>query len=517
MSNKDLALLGNGILVTGVFCPIISVPFLGTQNYFQNGRGDGSIILCIAAISFVFILKGWFRAVLVMGGLSLFVPLFTFFSLLYRLNSLHDSMKADLKDNPFAGLAEAAVQSVQIQWGWALLIGGAITLMVAAWRAINEQRLSVFMTVGDEAGASLTRMSAWNGFKIALDRRLGLGMLAAALFLAVFVIWHFYGSLGPNQSAKSGVLPQPTSQLLNSRAASDVRTLQGHTDSVGSVSFSPDGRTLASGSDDKTINLCDVASGQLLRTLRGHTGYVPAVAFSPDGRTLASGSFDKTVKLWDVASGGVLRTLKGHTGKVTSVVFSPDGRTLATGSWDQTIRLWDVASGQQSHILQGHTDILHSVAFSPDGLTLASGSNDGTIKLWDVANGQLLRTLRGSAQTEYVLSVAFSPDGRTLASGSDHNAIMLWDVTSGEVLRSLQSQTEGVQSVAFSPDGRTLGSGSNDGNIKLWDVASGQVLRTMRGHAQFVSSVAFSPDGRTLASGGFDKAIKLWDVVGRKN
>ncbi|WPJ67032.1 hypothetical protein SMAC4_14111 [Sordaria macrospora] len=300
-----------------------------------------------------------------------------------------------------------------------------------------------------------------------------------------------------------------TIKIWDPASGSCLQTLEGHSQYVDSVAFSPDGQRLASGSGDDTIKIWDTASGSCLQTLEGHSKTVRSVAFSPDGQRLASGSEDNTIKIWDPASRSCLQTLEGHSWYVVSIAFSPDGQRLASGSWDKTIKIWDPALGSCLQTLEGHIDSISSVAFSSDGQRLASGSWDKTIKIWDPASGGCLQTLEGHSQ--YIGSVAFSPDGQRLASGSGDKMIKIWDPVSRSCLQTLEGHSEYIGSVASSPDGQRLASGSGDDTIKIWDPASGSCFQTLEGHRETILSVAFSPDGQRLASGSGDDIIKIWD------
>ncbi|TGO07686.1 hypothetical protein BTUL_0253g00020 [Botrytis tulipae] len=197
-----------------------------------------------------------------------------------------------------------------------------------------------------------------------------------------------------------------------------LQTLEGHTSTVTSVAFSPDGKQIVSGSYDNTIRLWDTTTGlQIQPTLEGHTGSVYSVAFSPDGKQVVSGSDDNTVRLWDTTTGLQIQPmLEGHTSRVTSQVVS--------GSWDNTVRLWDTTTGLQIQpTLEGHTDSVYSVAFSPDGKQVVSGSWDNTVRLWDTTTGlQIQPMLEG--HTRPVSSVAFSPDSKQVVSESDNQMLL---------------------------------------------------------------------------------------------
>jgi uncharacterized protein with WD repeat len=302
-------------------------------------------------------------------------------------------------------------------------------------------------------------------------------------------------------------------QKAERRVTKRVQTLKGHSGSVRSVSFSPDGKRIVSGSWDKTLKVWDAQTGLETLTLKGHTNDVNSVSFSPDGKRIVSGSYDKTLKIWDAETGQETLTLKGHSSSVTSVSFSPDGKRIVNGSNDNTVKVWDAETGQETLTLRGHSGPVRSVSFSPDGKRIVSGSSDRTVKVWDAQTGRERLTLK--AHSSFVLSVSFSPDGKRIVSGH-HGMVKVWDAQTGQETLTLKGHSSYVSSVSFSPDGKRIVSGSGEfqkpGEIKVWDAQTGQKMLTLEGHTGPVLSVSFSPDGKRIVSGSYDKTLKVWDI-----
>jgi WD40 repeat protein len=246
---------------------------------------------------------------------------------------------------------------------------------------------------------------------------------------------------------------------------------------------------------------------QLIKEFKVHTEFVSSVAFSPDGKSILTGSADYTACLWSL-NGKALQGFKGHSYEVLSVTFSPDNSTILTGSRDRTARLWDL-EGNMIQEFNGHSGWIHSVAFSPDGKSILTGSVDKTARMWDL-EGNVIQEFKG--HTKWINSVAFSPDGKTILTGAMDDTARLWDLK-GNTIQEFIGHSKRIHSVAFSPDGKTILTGSADRTARLWDL-EGNTIQEFIGHSGIVYSIAFSPDGKTILTGSWDKTARLWDLEG---
>ena len=278
------------------------------------------------------------------------------------------------------------------------------------------------------------------------------------------------------------------------------------------LATSPDGKWVATGSEDCTIILWDAANGAVVQEWVAHS-YEPvrSLAFSPDSRFLVSGGGDSNLEIWPIAQGprGVT-TLEGHTKYLTSCAWSPHGDTIASGSYDGSVRLWDSCTFRELCVLE-HLDGMSPrfVVFSPDGRWLASGSG-GSCNVWNVS-GTPHKSLQAKLAFKldgYPAVFAFSP-GSTRLLVAVYRGVKLVDVETGEELAVL-----GVwwrkRDVAFSPDGTLCLIASDDGMVKLWNVDTSVEKFALEGHKKAVNRACFSPCGKYVASASDDGTVRLW-------
>ncbi|KPI25794.1 WD-40 repeat-containing protein [Actinobacteria bacterium OV320] len=311
------------------------------------------------------------------------------------------------------------------------------------------------------------------------------------------------GECTPTASARRG--------LMAALAASHLRArLDGHTDTVRRIAWSPDGRLLATASRDGTARIYDARSGRTLLVLSCDDVMVECVAWSPDSARVATVGRDRVVRIWDAVSGEPTRLLTGAGDLSRQVAWSPDGRHVAASSKDRTVRVWEADTGRLVRELRGHGDDVWGLAWSPDGSRLASVSHDQTAIVWDLATGTALTTLTG--HSDFVEGVAWSPDGRHVATGSGDHTARIWDAESGDLRLLLRGHTDYVWNLAWSPDGRMLASASSDRTVRIVGTDDAKVLAVLRGHADTVWGVTWSPCGTMLATGSTDGTGMVWDL-----
>ena len=278
--------------------------------------------------------------------------------------------------------------------------------------------------------------------------------------------------------------------------------LRGHKSILGDMAISPDGRSLATFSDDRTARLWSM-DGRLLRTLDGHDDEVWTGAFSPDGKRLVTGGKEALVRLWELETGKVT-VLRGHTSGLLALHFSPDGQRVISKGLEDSVRLWNVATGD-GRVLPGGPSTNWPAVFSPNGGMVAY-AGDRKLVVWDIA-GAASRLFPITATG--IESMAFSPDGLTIALGGSDGIAWLVDVGTGAP-RRLHAHAGGLTKLIFSPTGAVASAGK-DGLIGVFDLQAG-TSTMLRGHHNYVYSLAFSPDGAQIASAAGDRTVRVWDL-----
>ena len=356
-------------------------------------------------------------------------------------------------------------------------------------------------------------------------------------------------------------------RLWDLQTKTHIRSFKGHSRSISSIAFSPDGNTLATVSDrsDDTIMLWDLQAAKHRTTIKDHTSDVTCLTFSPDGKTIASGSRNGDGYLWDAQTGEHKATLKEHYDVIQFITYTSDGSTIITGGGgrDRSVHLWE----GRKRLLQTHTrkpksalslntsatismtyspagnliaaigrgrrnlmllnaktgrvvgvlgDQSHSsrrVVFSPDGSILADADNSLIIRLWDPKTKQIKKTLKLQGRFEQGNTyMAFSPDGKILANTREEDTVQLWDVATGKEIALMKMPESGVTKVQFSPNGALIATGFKDGTMHIFSRHTEEHIAGYKGHTEGISSFTFSPDGRTIASGSYDGTILIWEL-----
>ena len=308
-------------------------------------------------------------------------------------------------------------------------------------------------------------------------------------------------------------------KIFEIETAKLTKTLTGHAKKISSVSYTPDGKYLATGSEDSTLKVWDVGSGKCLTTISdiivGMQGET-SIIYSPDGKVLTTLHKDNTIKLWEVASRRCVKILTpkttGHPvlpGDIRSIAYTPDGRCLAVADWEKNIKLLEVETGIELKTLRSYAGFAGEAKYSPDGAYMVSGMGNGSIKLWKMASGKF-KILSG--HTDSINDIIYSPDGAYLVTSSDDSTIKLWEVASSKCVKTFIGHTDGVDSIVYSSDGKYITSGSSDNTIKIWEVESGKCIKTLTGHKGSIYSFVYSSDEKYIASVSSDDTIKIWEV-----
>ncbi len=255
-----------------------------------------------------------------------------------------------------------------------------------------------------------------------------------------------------------------TMLLYNLETDELLHTFEGHFSTINDIAFNPKGKYIFS-AGDKTIRIWK-PDGTYINKIRGHKTYIWSISLTPDGNKIASGSFEEDFYLWDILNTEKLETYSEHTKSVLAVDIDPDGDYIVSGSLDKSIKLWDIKAANVIKTGYGHAGNIYDIKFSPDRKYIITASRDNTLKLWDAMTLTQIRTFNG--HKEAVMAFDFTPDGSNIISASYDKTLRLWEVPTGKCIYVYNDHEDAINTVCFSPDGEYFASGDNDDKVLVF-------------------------------------------------
>jgi WD40 repeat protein/tRNA A-37 threonylcarbamoyl transferase component Bud32 len=276
---------------------------------------------------------------------------------------------------------------------------------------------------------------------------------------------------------------------------------------VTALSWSSHGEHLAAGSADGTVGVFHTITNQSVFSSHGHSDSVKSVVWSPNGYYIVSGSDDKKIHVWNT-NGRKVTTCRGHSSCVKAVAWSPDSLHIISASYDRTVRIWNATDGKPLYIYHGHTNEVNAVTWSPNRRYIASGGYDNIVQVWDTTTGKIIFSCHGDSSCVNV--VAWSPDGNRIVSGNGSGVVYMWDAITGRKIFTYRGHSYEVNTLVWSPDGKYIASGSTDKTVQVWRSTNGAHIFTYRDHKDKVNAATWSPDSKQIASGSSDGTIQVW-------